>query len=200
MPFLKIEYKDKYFFSIKEGLGVKVHNNEKFELAVVLSPSFGRDADDHLKLNGLGNVDPSVDFKLIVAYKMKYCKFGLDYLYDLDSGYDGYTFKPKVITRIPFKKGFVIVNAYTTYANNSYMDCFFSVDSIQASNSGLTVYNAEKKFKDLGVSFIVNYKISDALSLNTMFGYKRLLNDAGDSPIVEDKNQYNGSLFLVHKF
>jgi outer membrane protein len=72
--------------------------------------------------------------------------------------------------------------ASATYANADYMTTNFGVGA--GSASGLAPFNAGSGIKDVGLSLFANYKINEQLSITGVTGYKVLMNDAADSPIV----------------
>ena len=89
----------------------------------------------------------------------------------------------------------------TTFANDDYMDSYFSVGA--ASASGLTAFSATQGFKDVGVSLFANYKINDTLSASVVGGYRQLIGDAAESPIVSiegDPNQLFVSFGISYTF
>ena len=72
--------------------------------------------------------------------------------------------------------------ASTIYANADYMTTNFGVGA--GSASGLAPFNAGAGIKDVGLSLFANYKINEQFSITGVAGYKVLMNDAADSPIV----------------
>jgi outer membrane scaffolding protein for murein synthesis (MipA/OmpV family) len=72
-----------------------------------------------------------------------------------------------------------------TYASDNYMDAFFGVSSGDAAASGLATFSPDAGFKDLGGAFVVSYAIGERIGVLTTVGYRRLIGDAADSPIVD---------------
>jgi len=79
---------------------------------------------------------------------------------------------------------------HVTWASDNYMESFFGVSEKESVRSGLRRFDVDSGVKDVGIEltsgtrFLKNWKIGFSLQ------YKRLLGDAADSPIVDDKNQY----------
>src|SRR3546814_3703028 len=91
----------------------------------------------------------------------------------------------------------------TTWADDNYTEAFFGITALQAQRSGLRQYQSEGGFKDAGLSLALDYSLTDHWGLTGLVGYKRLLGDAADSPLVEDQgsaNQLTGGLLLSYKF
>jgi MipA family protein len=75
----------------------------------------------------------------------------------------------------------------TTYASEDYMETYFQIDDGNRGNTTLKNYNANNgEFKDVGLHMTANYSFNSSWSLVGNLGYKRLVNDAKDSPIVDD--------------
>lgn len=71
------------------------------------------------------------------------------------------------------------------------MSSFFDVDVRDSQRSGLNIYDADSGFKDVGCNIVAVYKWSDKWSVRTSGGFTRLLNDAEDSPVVDDRGDGN---------
>lgn len=71
------------------------------------------------------------------------------------------------------------------YANDRYMDSYFSVDADNSARSGLPVYTATSGAKNVGFGITGTYDITSDWLLLGRIGVSRLLGDARDSPIVK---------------
>ncbi len=81
------------------------------------------------------------------------------------------------------------------------MSEYFGIDSKDAQRSGLDQYNADAPFKDVGVGASFGYAIAERWGLNLATGYKLLLGDAKDSPVVDDqgpKHQFVGAVSVSY--
>lgn len=90
-----------------------------------------------------------------------------------------------------------------TYASKDYMDTYFSVDSRDADRSGLDRYKADSGLKDFGINLSSNYAFNEAWGLTGLLSYTALLNDAKDSPVVDDEgdsNQFMLGVMATYKF
>jgi len=87
------------------------------------------------------------------------------------------------------------VGMSTTYADKDYMNTYFSVDKKDATRSGLDRYKADAGLKDVGVNWKSSYAINDSWGVTGLVGYTVLLNDAKDSPVVDDEG--NSSQFML---
>ena len=83
------------------------------------------------------------------------------------------------------------------------MGSYFSVDAANAAASGLDQFNANEGFKDVSFGGAVNYRFLERWSVAFLGTYARLLNDAKDSPIVDDAgdaNQFFGGALINYQF
>lgn len=65
------------------------------------------------------------------------------------------------------------------------------------------VRQGQRPLKDAGVTFDLDYNLTENWGLTGRLGYKRLLGDAADSPLVEDRgsaDQLSTGLFVNYKF
>ncbi len=188
-PNLAGSWRDILFFKGKT-FGANLVREKNLKAGPVLSWTGGRDEDDNDKLEGLGDVDGSLEAGGFVSYRKKPWRFKLEARQDLNSGHEGALVELSVGTNLPFKKPRVSVALGTTWASEDYMESFFGVSSRQSANSGLKTYNADSGIKDISLSLTAGYPLSKRWRLGGKVEYKRLVGDAADSPIVEDENQF----------
>ena len=80
---------------------------------------------------------------------------------------------------------------------------FLGNTSGDAASSGLPRYKASSGFKDSGMSVIGNYHFNKTWGMAGLINYTRMLNDAEDSPLVNDvgdKNQYKAFVAVTYSF
>lgn len=114
----------------------------------------------------------------------------------LVAGHAGYRAKP-----LPRLALTTAVN--TTFASKGFMETYFGIDAENAARSGLSEFDADAGIKDVGLSVTLGYGFTKNWAMSFMAGYKRLLGDAADSPIVDDEgdpNQFYSGLSLIYRF
>jgi outer membrane scaffolding protein for murein synthesis (MipA/OmpV family) len=188
-PNLAGSWRDILFFKGKT-IGVNLIRKKNLKAGPILSWTGGRDEDDNDKLEGLGDVDSSIEAGGFVSYRKKPLRFKMEARHDINSGHEGGLVELSAGTTLPFNKPRVFVALGTTWASDDYMESFFGVDSNQSADSGLKKYNAESGIKDINLSVSAGYSITNRWRLGGKVEYKRLVGDAADSPIVEDENQF----------
>ena len=78
-----------------------------------------------------------------------------------------------------------------TWASEDYMSSYFGIDAGDAARSGLDQYNADEGFKDVGFGASLTYRFFENWSATGTGTYTRLLGDAEDSPVVDDRGDEN---------
>lgn len=107
---------------------------------------------------------------------------------DTDQGFTG-TGSLSLI--MPMDRWTVGTSISTTYASSDYMNTKFGITPADSAASGLPQYNAQAGFKDVGVGFFTSYKLDENWSVNGVARYSRLIGDAADSPIVQQRGTEN---------
>jgi MipA family protein len=85
------------------------------------------------------------------------------------------------------------VDVRASYANDKYMDTYFSVDGNNSARSGLPTYVASAGLKSTAVGFTGTYDLSPQWALIGRVGVSRLGGDASDSPIVRLRGNTNAT-------
>ncbi|WP_291768100.1 MipA/OmpV family protein [Castellaniella sp.] len=82
----------------------------------------------------------------------------------------------------------------TSWANQKYMNSYFGVSADVAGNSGLSAYTPSSGIKDVSLRVAAKYAVTDRLSLTGSVGTSRIVGDAADSPLVQQKTQMRSSI------
>ena len=155
------------------------------------------DTDTAVMLGGVFGFDffPQNDLSLTAA---------VDASYDVANG-NGYLVTPHVayfnaLPGSPFSFGGEL---FATWASEDYMDEQFGISGREAVRSGLNRYDPDDSFKDVGVRVNLTYSFTDHWSSTFAFQYKLLVDDAADSPIVDDRgseHQFVTGLLVNYRF
>lgn len=209
LPYVNIKYKDLVFLR-GPMLGANLltmqgpRPGDKLQIGPLIRYQMGREADDNDALRGLGDIDAGFELGGFITYGVGPWSVGVTAFQDISDTHDGLTVKlnggynhafgPKLRGR---------VEVYTTWASDDYMQTFFGVSAAQSPLSGMRQYTPEAGFKDVGLSINMDYAFNQHWGLTGMLGYKQLLGDAADSPLVEDRgsaSQLMSGLFLRYRF
>ncbi|MFN4164453.1 MAG: MipA/OmpV family protein [Ferrovibrio sp.] len=209
LPLISISYRDLVFLR-GPSLGVNAFTwqgprpTDKLQLGPLVRYQMGRDEDDNDDLRGMGDIDSGAELGAFLNYSAGPWSAGVTVFQDVSSAHDGLTakfaggyrhsFGPKLRARAELS---------TTWASDDYTETFFGVTALQSQRSGMRRFQAEGGIKDVGLTLDLDYSLTQHWGLTGRLGYKRLLGDAADSPLVEDRgspDQLMTGLFLSYKF
>ena len=214
VPYFSAQWKSGRYMKIDGNvLKINLLANERWSLGPVAQYRPERDDDvDNNRVSKMDKIDAAVEVGAFLGYKLalfhvapKYDSWdiGAQLVTDASGEHDGilaaartgYTFRnDKMSTR---------VGAFLTYADDDYMDTYFSVSASDADRSGLKKYKAESGIKDVGFDLTLRLSMTENWDIRGVFAYIALLEDAKDSPIVDDEgdsNQYKGSVVVIYNF
>ena len=209
LPMLMVSYRDLVFLR-GPMLGANAFTwtgsgpNDKLQVGPLVRYQFGRDEDDSDDLRGMGDLDGAVELGGFVTYSTGPWSAGLNVFRDVSNAHDGLTVKLSAGNRMPLAPKLMLRSEIsTTWADSNYTEAFFGISAAQAARSGLAQYQAEGGFKDAGITFDLDYSLTDHWDVTGRLGYKRLLGDAADSPLVADRgsaDQLSTGMFFGYKF
>lgn len=202
-PFASIVY-DGFIFIEGTSLGVNLLSYEGLTAGPIARYGFGRDEDDNDALDGLGDIDGSLELGGFARYEAGIWSAALTVTQDVAGGHDGMVAAISTGVAVPLAGNLrSSIEASASWADSSYMDSFFDVSRSQALKSGYDQYEAGAGFKDVGIMLGLDYMVTEAIGVSGRVQYKRLIGDAADSPIVEDKgsaDQFFTGMFLTYKW
>ncbi|WP_374448661.1 MipA/OmpV family protein [Stella sp.] len=165
---------------------------------------FGRDQDDSAALRGLGDVDGSVEVGGFVRWASGPWSIGATVVQDVAGGHEGMLAELDAGWRTPIAARWTLgISSQLTWADGNYSQTFFGITTGQAARSGRSPYAADGGLKDVGLTVSLDYAVTRNWGLSGRVGYKRLLGDAADSPLVDgdgSPDQFLGGLFVSYRF
>jgi outer membrane protein len=202
-PFLRFYWGTGCFIGL-EGLTLRANlfPSPIWEFGPVIRYRMGRDDVEDNAVDRMRDIDDSTEVGAFLKFFVDNWDARVEAITDVSDGHDGYL--------IGFYTGYSVaidrswrlrLGASATYADDDFMDTFFSVDENNSLRSGLNTYKADGGLKDTGATVSALYNMSKNWSLMSIIGYKRLLGDAKDSPIVDKRGSANqwvaGALFIT---
>ena len=184
------------FALVGTNLNVNLLASKTFSLGPALNYRAGRDDVENDRVDRMKDIDDAFEAGLFAVYKVNNWSFGLEWLTDVSDEHDGSIFKAAIGYNWKVNSELTVVpGLFATYADDDYMDTFFSVDAADSASSGLNEYKAESGIKDVGATVFVHYTPWEKWGIAGIMSYKTLLNDAKDSPVVDDEGD-KGQAFL----
>ena len=178
-----------------------------FRLGPVVNYRQERDDVDNSAVDAMSDVDAALELGAQVGYDHKLdggvIGVEVEWVHDVADGHDGWLLTPEIHYRRPLGDNWRFNLAVsTTYASDDYMQAYFSVTPADAAASGLPVFGASDGFKDVGVKVVLAYSMTERWDLGAVGGWKRLLNDAEDSPVTKtgDENQFIAGLYVSYSW
>lgn len=174
-----------------------------FEAGPLAGWRFGRDEDDAGRLDGLGDVDGGVVVGGYVGYKIGLFKPFVSYHHQVSGDDTGGLTRFGIEAQTSLAPRFLITGTVgATYADDDYMESYFSVTAAQsaASQAGLDRFDAKSGIKDVYLGLSSDVPLSDQWTLKLSGRYSRLTGDAADGPIVESEDQFYGGLGVTYRF
>lgn len=206
LPSLQIQYSDRFFASVENGVGYNVVNQNGFRAGPIARINFGRNEDGRQlfavsgqntgDLIGLGDVDTTAELGGFFEYQFKGFNAALEIrkgvnghhgaVADASIRYGGrsFVFGPPLIYSIGPRIKFV---------GDNYHSAYFGINAEQSLASGLPLFDASGGLHSYGVgaTFILPLTRDNGMSAVFITGYDRLAGDAAASPLVRQRGSRN---------
>ncbi|MDB6178045.1 MipA/OmpV family protein [Paracoccus sp. Z330] len=159
----------------------------------VFLPDFGyvgeRDTSDEAALAGLDDIDRAYElggrvnfgYGPLTSYVTSRLGFGG---HDGVTGEVGFRYRTDINDRLSIWSGLEV-----EYGDSEFVGTYFGVSADEASRSSYGEYDAGSGFTKAAAKFSMRYSLNEITALQGEFEYGRLIGDAGDSPIVQDRDQ-----------
>ncbi len=201
-PIASVNYQNRFFISTQNGLGMKFFHDHNWSVGAAIRYKEGRDENDSTLLKGMGDIDSGAEIGVFGTWTPDPFSVRLEIMQgtgDVEGLQSTLTLghTQMLAERL---KWINLVGA--TYANSTHNDTFFGVSQRQSARSGYDYYKADSGFKSVQYTSRVSYALTADLSATGFGTYKRLVDQAADSPLVEagSKNQFMFGLGLVYTF
>lgn len=202
-PFGRFSWGNRYIDLQGNFLSVNLIDSTNFRFGPAAVLRFGRDDVDDPVVDLLPDIDPSIDLGAFVSYEIVNSveprdrwSFAADVTHDVTGEHSGYTLSAAARKWFPIRNFAAFgVSFATTYGSEDYMDTYFSVTPAGAAASGLTPFTANAGFRDVRISGVFVQPLSREWFVAGGVMYKRLVGDASDTPITDDRGSVNQFIF-----
>jgi outer membrane protein len=158
-----------------------------------------RDDVDNNRVDRMDDVDASFMLGGFVGFAYEGWNGRLEVMTDVADGNDG------TIGRLALGWGTALgetmrlnLEGYTTYGDDDFMDAYFSVDAADSARSGLSRYDADSGFYDVGLNVTHTWNFTGSWRLVSLLGISQLVGDADDdSPVVDEGSETQGRLGVM---
>jgi outer membrane scaffolding protein for murein synthesis (MipA/OmpV family) len=202
-PVINIRYKDLWFASVGEGLGVNLLHGDHYRGGLAITYDLGRlESNDVSHLYGLGNINRAPAVKAFMSYAISK-SFPMVLRADVRQmvgGADGMVADFDAYMPLPGSSRRLIMFAGPsyTYADHLYMHKEFGVTNAQSIASGYPVYDAHSGSDAAGFGFSATGFVTEHWLINLDAAVNHLLGSAADSPITQKTTQHVVALSVAY--
>ncbi len=215
-PNVKVEFKDLFFASMKEGVGYNVIHSNGWRVGPLVKYKFERKEDGSnpfrvggnksTALKGLGNVDATLECGGFVEYSYEPFSYSVELRQGID-GHKGMIGDANINYSGAIKRFgptiFYAVGPRATFSDSEYTNAYFGINQTQSVSSGLNRYNAGGGLVSYGLGGFMSMPLIDQVSVSLFGGYDRLGDEVADSPLIKQRgseNQFAIGLSVTYKF
>lgn len=168
--------------------GFALYSTSNFRIGPAFSFIESRDSSDNKALHGLRDVDWTIEAGAFIEYWPRdWLRTRVELLQGLNGG-EGFVANLSAdgVWR-PSEKWQFTLGPRLQFVNDQYNDTYFSIDAKESARSGLRQFDADGGLHSVGAGFSATYNWTPRFATKFFAEYDRLLGDAADSPIVDDR-------------
>lgn len=192
-------YKNRIFINSAQGVGVNFINTKPLTLGASVTYSSGNDFRSR-EFSGLQNPPDMYVGSLFANYTRSFYNFGLA-VYKPINKLQGAAYYQAMLTRVlPMTNRLVVNLGITTqYDSASYMQAIYGVNSSEALNSGLSIYNTNSGWDNISYAITPIYSINKHWLITGSVTGVSYLNQVAHSPLLRNKQNYSATLGVIYK-
>jgi outer membrane protein len=192
---IKFGDSDRYVRLIVTDINVNLIDSKTWSFGPALNYRIGRSDVDDNAVDRMRDIDGTVEvgafggWTWIGSDDLRHrFSIGTEFLYDVGGEHEGYLISGSVRYFKPVARPLTLtIGAALTYGSGEYMDTYFGVDSGNVGGSGLSAFNADSGLRDIRVPLMAIFSFNENWHVSGGVVYSRLLGDAADSPVVDDR-------------
>jgi len=163
-----------------------------------------RDDVDNDRVDRMETVDTAVMLGGFFGFQYENWSASIEAMSDVADGNDGSIIRLNGGYNIPIDQTWNLsLGVFSTWADDDYMEAYFGIDAADSARSGLSTFDADSGIKDVGLNLAATFKPWEQWGFMGLASYKRLLDDAEDSPVVDDEgdeNQFSVGVLVFYRF
>jgi MipA family protein len=198
VPLVNVQ-KGRFFVRSDAGIGMNLYEDSHFTVGVSVNKMAGYDEEDAPA--GIGEVKDALGGRVFVTTRFGGAVGTFSATQSLSEKERGLQLDARVSYPWRATDRLTIVPSFAISAGNAeYMNSYFGINAERSVRSGLPQYQMNGGVKEVSLSILANYKITDRWAVTGGLVTSQLLGDAGDSPIVKRKSSATGILGLTYAF
>lgn len=206
MPVISFAYKDLVVIQGVEArvnlLNLRLGSDMTLRAGPLARFRIGRDESDDPDLKGLGDVGAAAELGGFARLEAGQAWLQIGLGKDVAGGHEGLVAEAETGIRFDLSRALgATFSASTAWADDRFMQRNFGIDAGQAARSRLRRFDAKAGIKHVGTTATLDYRLSRRWGVGISGGYRRLIGDAADSPMVRDRgtpDQLFGMAFLSY--
>ena len=199
LPLARLSWENRYVSLEGNYLAVNLVNHPVLRFGPAGLYRFGRDDVDDNVVDRLPSISDTVELGAFAGVEFvddedprKRLRFDVDFLHDVADEHGGFVVSASARVWHPLTSSTEAGLALgTTYGSKDYMSTFFGIGSGGAARSGLSTYDADAGLRDARATLVVIQSLSENWHIGAGLLYARLLTEAADSPVVDDRGSAN---------
>lgn len=180
-------------------LSVNVLDSRNWSLGPVVNYRFARDDVEDSVVERMRDVDGTLEAGVFAGWtwlgeddpRHRFTT-SVQFLHDVASEHEGYLVSASARYFQPVARPLTLsIGVTLTYGSDDYMQTYFGVDSDNAARSGLSQFSADSGLRDVRIPMMAIYSLSPKWHIAGGLIYSRLVGDASDSPVVDERGSSN---------
>ncbi len=204
-PSIDIRYRDLFFLSTGERLGVNFLRGQNWRATLSVGYDLGRrSADDLGHLHGLDNINPAAKIKLSADYVLSK-RFPLVLRGDVQrsiGGANGWVADFAAYMPLPGSSEhfFWFAGPNVTFADSRYMNSWFGVNPAASARSGIPEYSAKAGLRSYGGGITMVWYFRKHWFMTADGAIQQLVGSARHSPITQSSANATFDLSINYQF
>jgi outer membrane protein len=186
---------DRYVRLLVTDINVNLIDSPNWSFGPALNYRLGRSDVDDNAVDNMSDIDGTFEVGAFGGWTWvgdddprHRFSVGTEVLYDVGGEHEGYLISGSVRYYQPVLKPLTLsIGAALTYGSGDYMDTYFGVNAGNVGSSGLSAFNADSGLRDVRVPLMAIFSFNEHWHASGGVIYTRLLNDAADSPVVDQR-------------
>lgn len=203
LPFGRKTWGNRYLALEGNYLGANLLDHPVFRLGPSALYRFGRDDVDDDVVDELSSISDTIELGVFAAAEFvdpkdvkRRLRFSIEVLQDVLGEHEGFVASGAVRAWHPVGQYVEMgVGLATSYGSSDYMSTFFGIDAADATRSGLSAFNPGEGFRDVRFTTVLMTSLSPQWHVGAGLLYARLVDDAADSPVVDERGSADQFIF-----
>jgi outer membrane protein len=202
LPIGAIVYRDRYFASALDGIGVYAYRDDYWKIGTALTLDVDRrKASDGPRTAGLGNIPESVRAEAFASFDSRFAAARVSLGQDVSGNHTGLLGEAKVAAKWSPVDGLSLdFGPGATWGNARYMQTWFGVSAAQSAATSVPVHDVGDGIASVYLRLHASWRVDARWRLDAAVSRTRLADDAANSPVVEQRMGTSSQIALVRLF